>query len=76
MKQGFYDLYEKLSPQKQEMAIEMFDLIFNYAAKWGYEDQESGLQLLTSESLFQRDNPQIEGLELAGKLVDILNGEK
>jgi len=76
MNQKFQKLYEKLAPKKQEMMIEMFDLVFEYAAKFGYEgDDEEGPSLLTSESLFQRDDPQIEGLELAGKLVDILNGE-
>lgn len=76
MKQSFQKLYEKLSPRKQEMAIEMFDLVFNYAAKFGYEgDDEESPSLLTTESLFQSDNPQVEGLELAGDLIDILNGE-
>lgn len=75
MNKKFQELYEKLSPRKQEMAIEMFDLVFNYAAKFGYEgDGEEGPSLLTTESLFQSDNPQIEGLELAGELIDILNG--
>ena len=77
MNKNFQALYEALSPRKQEMAVEMFDLVFNYAAKFGYEgDDKEGPSLLTAESLFQSDDPQIEGLELAGELVDILNGEK
>lgn len=65
MKKSFNDIYEQLSPRKQEMAIEMFDLVFNYAAKFGYEgDDEEGPSLLTTESLFQLDDPQIEELNL------------
>ncbi len=75
MNRSFQEIYEQLSPRKQEMAIEMFDLVFNYAAKFGYEgDGDEGPSLLTTESLFQLDDPQVEGLELAGQLVDILNG--
>jgi len=77
MNKNFQAIYEALSPKKQEMAIEMFDLVFNFAAKHGYcGDEEDKPQLLNSECLYQCDEPQIGALDLAGDLIDILNGEK
>lgn len=73
---GFQEILDNLEPYKKELAEKMFDAVFAFACKHGYcGDEEDEPQLLNSECLYQCDEPQIGALDLAGELIDILNGE-
>lgn len=48
--------------------------VLDYAQRYGYEDEDEKWCLATSESVYQSDSMQVEGLELICSLLDALNG--
>lgn len=57
------------SDQQRE---KIFLAVLNYAQKFAY-NEEGDYRLPLSEQVYQSDDMQIEGLELVGELLDILN---
>lgn len=59
------------SDEKRE---KIFLAVLDYAYSF-HEDYDGKPQLANSESVYQSDSMQIDGLELICKLLDILNDE-
>lgn len=53
----------------------IFLAVCEYAEKFAWEDEDGIERLAISESVYQRDEMQIDGLELVCELLDILNDE-
>lgn len=58
-----------------EMREKIFREVLDYAEAYGFEDEDGKKRLATSESVYQSDSMQVDGLELVCRLLDILNGE-
>jgi len=58
-----------------EKREKIFLAVLDYSQAFGWEDDDGKYQLATGESVYQRDEMQVDGLELICELLDILNDE-
>lgn len=64
-----------MTKDPSETLDKVVERIDKYLLKYGKDQLTGKFKYPTSERLFQNDNMQIDGLEMIGDLLDILNDE-
>ena len=58
-----------------EKREKIFLAVLDFADAYSWKDEDGKKRLANSEALFQSDGMQVDGLNLVGELLDILNDE-